>query len=228
MSTNAVIELRNITKTYTVGGQDFHALKGVDIHIEQKELVAIMGSSGSGKSTMLNILGLLDRPSSGQYHLSGTDVSHFNDDELADFRNHKIGFVFQSFFLLPRFTALQNITLSLSYRGMDHAHAEEKAHAMLDKMGIARLANSKPNAMSGGQQQRVAIARALVGEPDLILADEPTGALDSKTSDAVMDVLTHLNKNENKTVVIVTHDPEVGAACDRIIHLADGEVSDGL
>lgn len=219
-----VIELQNIEKDYQIGDNFFKALKGINLKIMDKEFVAIMGASGSGKSTALNILGLLDSPTKGQYFLDGVDTTHFNNNETASFRNEKIGFVFQSFFLLPRFTALQNIMLPLSYRGMTGHEAEERALDMLEKLDIKRLAHSKPNAMSGGQQQRVAIARALVGNPEIILADEPTGALDSKTSDAVMDVLKDLNRREHKTVIIVTHDPDVGKACERIVRLADGEI----
>lgn len=226
MSTK-IIELKKIVKTYITGEQEFSALKSIDLSIYEKELVAIIGASGSGKSTMLNILGLLDRPTSGEYFFSGTEVSKFDDDELAYFRNIKIGFVFQSFFLLPRFTAIQNIMMPLIYRGLDRFSAHDQALKMLDKMEILRLANSRPNAMSGGQQQRVAIARALVTDPDLILADEPTGALDTKTSNTVMEIIHDLNKNDGKTIIIVTHDPEVSEQCQRIVHIHDGELDDG-
>jgi len=219
-----VIALHNIKKTYHTGAQSFEALKGINLSVKKAELVAIMGASGSGKSTLLNILGLLDKPSSGEYFLSGTEVAHINENEGAYFRNQKIGFIFQSFFLLPRFTALQNVMLPLNYREMNDEEAKSRAITMLGKVGIDHLAHARPNQMSGGQQQRVAIARALVCEPDLILADEPTGALDTHTSDTVMQLLLDLNQNDAKTIVVVTHDSEVSASCERTIHLQDGMV----
>jgi len=219
-----VIQLENIVKRYGKGSTEFLALKGVNLTVEQGELLAIMGSSGSGKSTMMNIIGLLDRPTSGKYILSGSDVVHMSEDELSFIRNQKIGFVFQSFFLLPKFSALHNVTLPLMYRGVSKAEATEKAMEIFKRMSIERLAHSLPSQMSGGQQQRVAISRALIGNPDLILADEPTGALDEKTSASVLELLKELHQEDKKTIVIVTHDPEVGKQCPRMVKLHDGEI----
>lgn len=219
-----VIKLNNIVKTYQSGEVLLTALNGIDLTVEKGELTAIMGESGSGKSTMLNIIGLLDRPTSGNYILSGTEVEKMSDDELSTIRNQKIGFVFQSFFLLPRLTALQNVCMPLRYRGTSNSEAMERGMVMLEKLGVGHLAKHKPNQMSGGQQQRVAMARALVGEPDLILGDEPTGALDSKTSKEVMRLLIEMNEKEGRTIVIVTHDPHVGEQCRRVVRLQDGNI----
>lgn len=221
---SAVIELIDIRKVYHTGETELEVLKGVNVTINQGEMVAIMGASGSGKSTMLNIIGTLDRPTSGTYRLSGTEVEKLKDDELSEIRNLKIGFVFQSFFLLPRLTSLQNVMLPLMYRGTAGDEAKDRAMEMLEKINVAHLANNRPSQMSGGQQQRIALARALVGNPDVILADEPTGALDTKTSDEVMDIFMQLNQEEKRTLVIVTHDPEVGEQCKRVIHVQDGLV----
>ena len=221
---SAVIKLQNIRKAYPSGETELVALKNINLTVNEGEFVAIMGESGSGKSTMLNILGVLDRPTSGTYFLSGTKVETLGDDELSTIRNKKIGFVFQSFFLLPRLTALQNVMLPLRYRGTPVDEAKEKALAMLDKVAIPHLHHHKPNQLSGGQQQRVAIARALVGEPSLILADEPTGALDRKTSQEVIDLLKSLHTKDNKTIVVVTHDHKVGEQCERIVLLEDGDI----
>lgn len=221
---SSLIKLDNITKTYQLGDNAFAALKGIDFELQQGEMTAIVGMSGSGKSTLMNIIGFLDHCTTGQYFFSGQDVSHLSDHELADIRNQKIGFVFQSFFLLARSNALQNVMLPLFYRGTPRAQAKDMAMNMLEKMGVGHLAHHRPNQLSGGQQQRVAIARALVGNPDVILADEPTGALDSDTGNEVMTLLADLNRKENRTVVIITHDKEVSRRCQRTVTIKDGRM----
>jgi putative ABC transport system ATP-binding protein len=183
-----------------------------------------MGASGSGKSTLMNIIGLLDQPDSGHYYLNGPDVSSLDEDERAHRRNRSIGFVFQSFFLLPRMNALQNVSLPLQYRDMSESDISEHAQTALTKVGVGHLVQNRPNQLSGGQQQRVAIARALVGNPTLILADEPTGALDTKTGQEIMDLFIHLNREEATTIVIVTHDPRVSEQCQRVIRIVDGSI----
>lgn len=226
-----LIDLQQITKTYQIGYNEFHALKGINFQLLRGEMIAIVGASGSGKSTLMNIMGFLDHCTTGKYFFAKEDVSHLSDNELASIRNQKIGFVFQAFFLLPRLNALQNVMLPLFYREEPKELAEMKAFNMLEKVGMARFAQHKPNELSGGQQQRVAIARALVGDPDVIFADEPTGALDSKTGQEVMDLFLKLNAEEKRTIVIVTHDKEVSRLCKRVITLKDGvqcEDSSGL
>lgn len=224
MSLSSVIEFKHISKIYTIGDHKIDALNDIDITIDIGELIAIIGTSGSGKSTMLNLLGLLDRPSSGSYKLDNHEVSQLTDDQQASIRNKMIGFIFQSFFLLPKITALQNVGLPLLYRHVKPGEAKQRAQTMLEKVGMARFIKHKPSELSGGQQQRVAIARALVGHPEIILADEPTGALDSKTSQEVVDLLIDLNKNDNTTVIIVTHDPNIARQCRREIRLQDGKI----
>jgi putative ABC transport system ATP-binding protein len=220
-----VINLKDVIKEYVLGGGNiYRALKGVDLSIEYGELVSIMGSSGAGKTTLMNILGLLDIPSTGSYLLDNVEVATMTDDELAITRNKKIGFVFQSFFLLPRLTAVQNVGLPLLYRGEKPHYIHEASLTMLGKVGLAHLANNRPNMLSGGQQQRVAIARALVGKPSVILADEPTGALDTKSGTEVMDLFLELNKVDKVTMIIVTHNPEVAEQCERSIRIEDGKV----
>lgn len=187
-------------------------------------MIAIIGPSGSGKSTTMNILGLLDRPTSGIFLFNGHDTAKFNDNQLAEFRNQRVGFVFQSFFLLPRLNAQQNVALPLLYRDINLKEANQKASVMLEKVHIGHLYRNKPFEMSGGEQQRVAIARALVGEPDIILADEPTGALDSQTSQEIMNIIIDLNKKEGKTIIIITHDSNIAKQCRRIISLQDGKI----
>lgn len=221
---SSLIKLENIVKTYQLGGNQFTALKGVNFQLERGEMTAIVGVSGSGKSTLMNIVGFLDKCTSGHYFFDDREVSHLSESELADIRNQKIGFVFQSFFLLPRQSAVQNVMLPLFYRGTPRFEAKEKAMMMLDKVGVAHLANHKPNQLSGGQQQRVAIARALVGDPDVILADEPTGALDSETGKEVMDLFLNLNRKEHRTIVIITHDKEVSRLCERVVTIKDGKM----
>ena len=219
---SSLIKLEKVTKTYHLGEHDYQALKGVDFELQRGEMTAIMGASGSGKSTMMNIIGFLDHCTSGRYQFSGQDVSYLEEQALADIRNQKIGFVFQSFFLLPRMNAAQNVMLPLFYRNMPRPEALEKAMATLAKVGIAHLAHHKPNQLSGGQQQRVAIARALIGDPEVILADEPTGALDSQTSQDVMDLFSKLNQDENRTIVIITHDKVISQRCRRVVSIKDG------
>lgn len=207
-----------------MGKETFTSLKGIDLIIDQGELVAIIGPSGSGKSSTMNILGLLDHPTTGKYLLDGIDTRQFSLDQLARLRNEKIGFIFQQFFLLPKLTAIQNVALPLLYRRGDIKTSREQALAVLSKVDMAGHIKHRPLELSGGQQQRVAIARALVGDPRIILADEPTGALDSKTSQTVLDLLVNLNRTEETTVLIITHDPEVAQRCDRIIEIHDGKI----
>jgi putative ABC transport system ATP-binding protein len=219
---SSLIDLRNITKNYQSGTNEFHALKGINFQLLRGEMLAIVGSSGSGKSTMMNIMGFLDHCTTGEYFFSDENVSHLSDKELAITRNQKIGFVFQSFFLLPRLSALQNVMLPLFYREEPLISAREKARKILAKVGMEKFETHKPNQLSGGQQQRVAIARALVGDPDVVFADEPTGSLDSNTGQEVMSLFLRLNHEENRTIVIVTHDKEVSRLCKRIVTLKDG------
>lgn len=221
---SSLVKLTNITKIYHSGVNEFQALKSVDFHVDRGEMVAIVGSSGSGKSTLMNIIGFLDRCTTGSYYFSNEDVSHLQEDDLASIRNQKIGFVFQSFFLLPRLNALQNVMLPLFYRGEEKESSKQKALTLLAKVGMEKFANHRPNQLSGGQQQRVAIARALVGDPEIILADEPTGALDSKTGDEVMNLFHDLNQREKRTIIIITHDHNISRQCQRTVILKDGVV----
>jgi len=217
----ALIEARDLTKVYTMGHQTVHALRGVSVDIGQGEFVAIMGSSGSGKSTLMNILGCLDRPTSGTYHLAGEPVESMSGNELAALRNRRIGFVFQQFNLLPRTSALENVELPMVYSGVRSSLRRERAMAALRKVGLGERFEHTPAELSGGQQQRVAIARALVNDPQLILADEPTGALDSQTSEDIMRLLTDLNA-QGMTVVLVTHESDIAAWARRKVVFRDG------
>lgn len=221
---SSLVKLTQITKIYRTGSGEFHALKGVDFHLEAGEMMAIVGASGSGKSTLMNIIGFLDHCTTGKYLFSNADVSRLNAEQLAKIRNKKIGFVFQSFFLLPRLNVLQNVMLPLFYRDEEKTLAREKSLRMLAKVGMEKFANHKPNQLSGGQQQRIAIARALVGDPEIVLADEPTGSLDSKTGQEVMDLFLHLNRDEKRTIVMVTHDHNVSRQCQRVVTLKDGMI----
>ena len=218
-----VIEARNLTKTYMMGEFEVQALRGVSFTIERGEMVSIMGPSGSGKSTMMNTLGCLDRPTSGEYILDGESVAEMNDDQLASVRNRKVGFVFQSFNLLSRLTALGNVELPLRYAGITEGR-RERAQAALEAVGLKDRMSHRPYELSGGQQQRVAVARSLVNNPAIIMADEPTGNLDSKVGKEIMSLLTNLNKDRGTTLVIVTHDPNIAEQTQRVIRLRDGEL----
>lgn len=219
-----VIRLVDITRHFKVGLEVVQALRGVSTVIEKNEFVALMGASGSGKSTLMNLMGCLDTPTAGQYFLNGHDVSKLNDNELAEIRNKEIGFIFQTFNLLPRSTALENVMLPLVYAGIGKAGRLERATRVLESVGLADRMNHKPNELSGGQRQRVATARALVNNPSLILADEPTGNLDSKTSDEIMSLLVDIHR-EGNTIILVTHEESIARYAHRIIRLIDGRIS---
>ena len=219
-----VIELDHIHKTYTMGDVEVHALRGVSLTIRQGEFVAIMGASGSGKSTMMNIIGCLDRPTRGTYVLDGQDVSQLTKDERADIRSQKIGFVFQGFNLLSRTSAIENVELPMLYAGIDSQEREKRAKDALAAVGLAGRERNHPNQLSGGQQQRVAIARSLVNQPALILADEPTGNLDSRTSVEVMEIFQRLNREQGITLVLVTHEPDIADYAQRVVVFKDGRI----
>jgi putative ABC transport system ATP-binding protein len=219
-----VVDAKDLRKIYMMGEMEVHALRGLDIQIERGEVLSIMGPSGSGKSTLMNTLGCLDRPTSGEYLLDGESVAEMTDDQLADIRNRKVGFVFQSFNLLPRATAISNVELPLRYANVSGRERRERAVAALEAVGLGDRIHHTPAELSGGQQQRVAIARSLINNPAIIMADEPTGNLDSKSGDEIMQLLLNLNKEKNTTLIIVTHDPEVSALTGRIVMIRDGVV----
>ena len=220
---STVINIHNLTKTYIMGQTQVRALRGIDLSIDTNEYVALMGPSGSGKSTLMNLLGCLDTPTAGDYALDGKDVSKMDDTELAKIRNEKIGFVFQTFNLLPRQSTLENVALPLVYAGISRAEREARAREVLESVGLGDRTDHKPNELSGGQRQRVAIARALVNKPAIILADEPTGNLDTKTSIEIMEIFEEIQAAGN-TVILVTHEPDIAEHAHRIVRLRDGEV----
>ncbi|MBG9786542.1 ATP-binding cassette domain-containing protein [Brevibacillus laterosporus] len=219
----AVIRITDVKKKYVIGDQEIHALRGVNLVIQKGDFVAIMGPSGSGKSTMMNMIGCLDQPSSGTFYLDDYPVSEAADEELAKIRNQKIGFVFQNFNLIPRTPAVENVELPLLYAGVDARERRKRAIDSLHSVGLGNRLYNKPNELSGGQQQRVSIARALVNQPVIILADEPTGALDTKTSQEIMGIFQRLN-DEGKTVILVTHEPDIAEYAKRVIHFRDGQI----
>lgn len=223
--TQHVIETHDLAKTYKMGTVEVHALQGVSITIDKGEVVSIMGPSGSGKSTLMNLLGCLDHPSDGQYILDGEKVESLNDDQLADIRNRKVGFVFQSFNLLPRSTALENVILPLRYSSRK-VDSVELATQTLKSVGLGERMTHKPTEMSGGQQQRVAIARALINDPAILMADEPTGNLDTSSGKEIMELILNLNQQRGTTIIIVTHDPDIAKQTQRIIRLVDGKLAE--
>ena len=226
--TEPVVRAERLIKDFVTGDTTFRALDDVSVEIHRGEMVAIMGPSGSGKSTLMTVLGLLDSPSGGSYYLDGQDVSQLGRFEQARVRNAKIGFVFQNFNLLPRLSALKNVELPLVYARMDGREREQRARAALEAVGLGDKLGNRPNELSGGQKQRVAVARALVGAPSLILADEPTGALDTRTGAEIMQIFRDLNREQGMTIIIVTHDPEIGRQMDRVIGLRDGRLSPNI
>ena len=217
-----IIETIDLTKTYMQGGRPLEVLKGINMSVEEGEFMAIMGPSGSGKSTLLNMIGALDRPTSGKVYINEVDLSKLNDNQVAELRNREIGFIFQFFNLIPRMDARGNVELPMAIAGVSRGQRHRRAIELLDLVGLADRADHKPSQLSGGEQQRVAIARALANEPNLVLADELTGNLDSKTGEEIMHLLRMLNKEEGKTFVLITHDPTVGQNTDRLIQLRDG------
>lgn len=222
-----VIDIKGLTKTYVMGQTKVRALQGIDLEIETNEYVALMGPSGSGKSTLMNLLGCLDTPTDGRYLLDGKDVSRMDDTELANIRNEKIGFVFQTFNLLPRQTTLENVALPLVYAGISRKQRQDRAAEVLESVGLGDRLDHRPNELSGGQRQRVAIARALVNSPSIILADEPTGNLDTRTSIEIMGIFEEIQGRGN-TVILVTHEPDIAEHAHRIVRLRDGEVESDL
>lgn len=224
--TEWVVEAKDITKVYKMGEIEVHALRGLSVNIAPGEIVSIMGPSGSGKSTLMNILGCLDRPTSGEYSLNGEAVAELNDDQLAEIRNRGVGFVFQSFNLLPRATALANVELPMRYAVLNGRNRKQVATEALEAVGLGDRIHHRPNELSGGEMQRVAIARALVNNPAIIMADEPTGNLDTKSGDEIMTLLKNLNKDRGTTLIIVTHDPEIAELTNRVISIRDGRIAE--
>jgi len=221
-----VVEANDITKVYQMGEIEVHALRGLSVNIAPGEILSIMGPSGSGKSTLMNILGCLDRPTSGDYHLNGESVATLNDDQLAEIRNRGVGFVFQSFNLLPRATALANVELPMRYAVLNGRNRKQVAKEALAAVGLSDRIYHRPNELSGGQMQRVAIARALVNNPAIIMADEPTGNLDTQSGEEIMTLLKNLNKDRGTTLIIVTHDPEIAELTNRVISIRDGRIAE--
>jgi len=221
-----VVEAKDITKVYQMGEIEVHALRGLSVNIAPGEILSIMGPSGSGKSTLMNILGCLDRPTSGDYHLNGESVATLNDDQLAEIRNRGVGFVFQSFNLLPRATALANVELPMRYAVLNGRNRKQVAKEALAAVGLSDRIYHRPNELSGGQMQRVAIARALVNNPAIIMADEPTGNLDTQSGEEIMTLLKNLNKDRGTTLIIVTHDPEIAELTNRVISIRDGRIAE--
>jgi len=219
-----LIEVKNAKKIYRMGDEDFYAMNDVSLNIENGEFVAIMGASGSGKSTFMNMLGCLDKPNEGSYFLDGIDVLHKNQDELAEIRNEKMGFVFQGFNLVSRTSALNNVQLPMIYKGVEEETRLKRAYEVLEIVGLKGKEHNMPNQISGGQQQRVAIARAIANNPPLILADEPTGNLDTKTSIEIMNFFVEMNEKMGKTIVLVTHEPDIAEFCKRIVRFKDGKI----
>jgi putative ABC transport system ATP-binding protein len=220
-----MIDLVGISKLYQLGGVEYPALSDVSLTIKRNDFLALTGASGSGKSTMMNIIGCLDSPTAGRYSLDGEEVAGLDEDQLASVRNRKIGFVFQNFYLMPRMTALDNVAQPLIYRGISPSQRRAHAEVALTRVGLGDRLRHRPNEMSGGQRQRVAVARALVGRPELLLADEPTGNLDSRTAREIMDLFTQLH-TEGQTVIVVTHDPGIAACCKRLVRLHDGRIAE--
>jgi putative ABC transport system ATP-binding protein len=219
-----IVETVDVTKTYMSGGRPLEVLKGVSLGVEPGEFMAIMGPSGSGKSTLLNMIGALDRPTSGKVYINGTDLSELNDNQIADVRNREIGFIFQFFNLIPRMDAQGNVELPMAIKGIPRGERKKRANDLLNLVGLGDRADHKPSQLSGGEQQRVAIARALANEPNILLADELTGNLDSRTGDEILHLLRQLNKEEGKTFILITHDPQVGQNTDRLVSFKDGVI----
>jgi len=222
-----MLDIVDIRKSYRIGPTEVNVLKGINLSVERGELLAIIGPSGSGKSTLMHMLGLLEKPDTGTYHIDGARVLYDDDRVLSTLRNRKIGFVFQQYHLLPKLTALENVGVPLTYRGMSMVEIKKKSLEFLTKVDIHERANHRPSEMSGGQQQRVAIARALIGSPSIILADEPTGALDVKTGEEIMELFQRLNRDEGITIVIITHNPELAKQCGRSVKIIDGMIYSG-
>ncbi|MEN2984692.1 MAG: ABC transporter ATP-binding protein [Dictyoglomaceae bacterium] len=221
-----ILILEDVVKIYKMDGVETVALRGVSLKVRKGDFIAIMGPSGSGKSTMMHIMGCLDRPTSGKIYFEGRNVSELSDNELAEIRNKKIGFVFQSFYLLPRYTAIQNVELPLIYQGVSPKERKEKARIILEKMGLSDRINHRPTQLSGGEQQRVAIARALIINPVILLADEPTGNLDSKSSHEIMNLISKLHKEEKITIILVTHERDIAEYAEKIVRMHDGRIVD--
>lgn len=221
-----VVEAKDITKVYQMGEIEVHALRGLSVNIAPGEILSIMGPSGSGKSTLMNILGCLDRPTAGDYHLNGESVATLNDDQLAEIRNRGVGFVFQSFNLLPRATALANVQLPMRYAVLNGRNRKQVAIEALEAVGLGDRIHHRPNELSGGEMQRVAIARALVNNPAIIMADEPTGNLDTQSGEEIMGLLKNLNKDRGTTLIIITHDPEIADLTNRVISIRDGRIAE--